>query len=383
MPEGASGAVKAPPPTALGGLKVLELANLYAGPSIGAILGDLGADVVKVEPPEGDALRAIGARDDGPKPGVWTLVTRSKRLISLDYRQPEGRGTLIALTAVADVVIVNQPAALLAELDCTYTAIAARNRRAIVVQVSGFGSVGPYAERGANGTICEAFAGVAHQLRNDDGEPQLTALLLGDTFAAMNAAMGVLAACYWRDAQGGTGQLIDAAMFEALLPVLAPALVAWRPDAPHDQAGRSPGGSGLRSAMKTSDGAWVVATAYSDAQIARLLAAVGIDATRLLGDELAASAREWVGGQTLDAVLSAFERARITITPVHSFGTLLGDPQVRLRGSVQEIAHPGHGVVRMPRPAPLLTATPAVISRTADKLGGDNESVLADWLGER
>src|SRR3984893_8402410 len=149
----------------LANLRVLELATLNAGPTLGAILGDLGADGVKVAPPSGDELRVLGPPAGGQaRPSLWTLVARNKRVVTLDYKQPDGQALLGRMTAVADVVVLNQPRPLLERIGCTYEAISARNPRAVVVQVSGWGDTGPYAELGGNGTLGEAFAGLTDTL---------------------------------------------------------------------------------------------------------------------------------------------------------------------------------------------------------------------------
>ena len=210
---------------------MLELATLYAAPLIGAILGDLGADVVKVEPPEGDPMRFMGASRDG-RSLVWAYVGRNKRSVVIDARAPEGRADLHALTDVADVVITNQPQSVLVRWQCTYDDIAARNPRAVVVEMSGYGADGPFGGLPANGTMSEAFGGAASMIGEPDGPPMLPSLPLGDTLAAWHGAMGALAACYSRDARGGTGQRVDVAMYEPILALLATAAVAWNPGDP-------------------------------------------------------------------------------------------------------------------------------------------------------
>jgi hypothetical protein len=215
----------------LDGQRVLELATLNAGPSLTAMLGDLGAEVVKVELPSGDDFRILGtATDDALRPGLWNLVARNKRMVTLDYKRPEGVALLAKLTVAADIIVCNQPRSLLERLDCTYESIAARNPRAVVVQVSGWGATGPYADLPGNGTLGEAFAGLTDLQRDASDTPRLTGALLGDHLTALAGVIGTLAACYWRDAQGGTGQLVDVALYEAVVAALGPQIVTWDPE---------------------------------------------------------------------------------------------------------------------------------------------------------
>ncbi len=367
----------------LAGLRVVELANLYAGPLVGAMLGDLGADVVKVEPPEGEPFRSIVERDPDGGPGVFTLVTRNKRMIAIDDRRPEGVELLGRLTAVADVVVVNQPRPVLERLGCTYETLAARNPRVVMVDVTGWGE-GPYEDRGGNGTIAEAFAGLTEMLRADDGDHGLSAALLGDCLTALAGTIGTLAACYWRAVASGEGQYIEVPMYEAVLTAVAPQITGYRPDAPARDA------SGLRRSFRTGDGRWVVATAYTTAQIGRLLAAVGVDTSgpdHAPGPPTDASiltelVKDWVAGHDLETVVAAFGEARIPITPMNDVGAVLADPHVRARGAVVDVDTPTHGRVRVPRPTPRLHGSPARLPGFAERpLGADGGAVCAEWLG--
>lgn len=355
-------------PKPLTGVRVLELANLFAVPLMGSMLGDLGADVVKVEPPEGDQMRVLASGQGGPN--TWTLVTRNKRMIVVDTAGAEGLETLHRLTARADIVTLNHPARLLERLGCTYGAIAARNPAAIVVNGSTFGTTGPYADRPGNGTLAESFAGLTDLLRDGDSRPLVTPALLGDHFTALAGLSGTLAACYWRDARGGKGQYVDLTQYEAVLTAVGPQLIAG--PVPDRRT------SGLRGSFPTADGGWVTATAYSDGQIRRLLDTVG-----LVGDsqDLVGLARDWIGSHERDEVVAAFEKARIQVTPVNDVAALLRDPQVAYRESIVQVEDADHGTLRFPRPAPVLTASPAAVRWANRPLGADTEEVLRDWLG--
>ncbi len=300
-------------------LRVLELASLFAVPLMGAMLGDLGADVVKVEPPAGDALRVLGGSAD--RPGPWTLSSRNKRMVVADPSTTEGIELLHRLTAVADVVTTNHPRPLLERLGCTYEDIAARNKRTIVVNASTFGTAGPYANRPGNGSVAESFAGFTYLNRVADGTPALTPVLLGDHLTALTGLIGTLAACYWRDTGSGQGQHIDLSMYEAVLSVLGPQLLAEQARSGGSAGSAGSAGSsrpGLRGAFPTGDGNWITATAYSDAQISRLLDVVGLDVGHdpaAGSPDLAGVAADWMSGQDRQTVVDALERGPNRVQP--------------------------------------------------------------------
>lgn len=365
-------------PGPLAGLRVLELANLYAGPLIAAMLGDLGADVVKVEPPGGEPFRAIADRNPDAGPGVFTLVSRNKRTVAIDHDDPEGRALLARLTAAADVIVANHPQRVLDRMGCTYEAVRARNPSAVMVNVTGWGD-GPYGDRGGNGTIAEAFSGLTDLLAAGT-EPTLSPALLGDSLTALSGTIGALAACHARATSGGEGQYVEVPMFEAVLTVMAPQIASFGTSAPTSS-------SGLRRIMATGDDQRVVATAYTTAQIVRLLDAVGVEPAvdgRPItdADQLAELVGRWVARHDLRTVLEAFEHARIPATAVNDVGSLIDDPHVRARGVIDHVDTEPHGRVSMPRPAPRFGGTPAPGPRFAERpVGADTAAVLADWLG--
>jgi len=325
----------------------------------------------------------MGRRGRPSRPDVWTLVTRNKRLVTLDLSQADGIEILHRLTAVADVVLLNHPRALLERLGCTYEAIAARNSRAVVVNTSTFGPTGPYADRPGNGSLAEAFSGLTRLLAGPDGEPGPTPVLFGDYLTALAGTVGTVAACYWRDVRSGTGQNVDLTQFEAVLGLLGPQLIGWAPD---DRAPERPRPGGLRGTFRTADGAWLTVTAYSDAQVSRLLAAVGVSADATeggagTGTDLAALATRWIGAHDRETVTGALLQARIQTAPVNDIGSLLSDPQVRHRGSVVDLDDADLGTLRLARPAPVLGATPGGVRWINRPLGADTGAVYAEWLG--
>jgi formyl-CoA transferase len=382
-----------PAPAALTGVRVLDLATLFPAPMVAAMLGDLGADVVKVEPNGGDPLRVTGAMR-GDRTFVWALADRNKRAVCVDFDTGDGIELVGRLTAAADVVVLNQPQHVLERWGCTYDEIAARNPRAIVVLVTGFGADGPNAERAGSGTVLEAYAGLTHMTGEAGSAPMLSSVPIGDYMGAFFGVSGVLAALYWRDAHGGTGQLVDVSIYEAVLQFLGPAMVAWSPGEP------SPARTGSRIPVATPrnvyrarDGRWVVISGPTDAQVVRILDLMGADTEETRekfgraternanADELDGMVAAWVAARDVKVVVDALLGARIPVTEVNDVESLLADPHVQARGSIALVDDPELGTLHMPAPAPHLSRTPPRIVTTGPALGADTEGVLRDWLG--
>ncbi len=375
---------------ALTGLQVLDLSNLLAAPQVAALLADLGADVVKVEPPSGDPLAMLGAQRNG-RSMPYVLANRGKRRVELDHGSADGRALLHRLSAHADVVVANQPIHLLERWGVSPDQIAARNPRAVVVTVSCYGTDGPLGDRGGNGSMAEAFAGLTHLTGDADGPPMLPSVALGDSLVALAGAFAAVAACWHRDVAGGTGQHVDVSMFEPIIALLGPAVAAWAPDddAPTRTGSRVPGGV-PRNVYQGADGRFLVLSGTTDAQVARVLevigrtsaddhAAYGRSADRLArADELDDLVADWIATVSRDAAIDAFENARVPVAPVHDLAELAAHPQVTARGSVTSVADPVAGPVTLPGHPARFSATPAVVSPApVDPTPGDD--VAAQW----
>ncbi len=378
---------------ALAGLRVLDMSTLLSAPQVAAILGDLGADVVKLEPPAGDPLRRIGAQRDGESL-MWALVNRNKRAITCDLGHPEGRAAFRRLLPALDVIVENQPADLLARWECRYADLAAVNPRLVVVSVTCYGRTGPYAARPGAGTLAEAFGGLTHMTGEPDGPPVLPSLPLGDTLTALAGVVGALAACYRRDVGGGGGQHVDVSMYEPVLAMLAPALVAWSEgDPPPMRTGsRVPGGA-PRNVYRAADGRWLVVSATTDAQVERVLTLLGDDlearrarfgrsADRLeRADELDGIVAAWIGTLPGADVLDALLRERIPAAPVNDLAAILADPHVGARGDIVTVDGGPAGPLRMVAPFPKLAATPGTVRSPGPALGAHNAAVYGELAG--
>jgi crotonobetainyl-CoA:carnitine CoA-transferase CaiB-like acyl-CoA transferase len=379
---------------ALAGLRVLDLSSFMAAPQVSAMLGDFGADVVKVEPPAGDPMRSMGVRRNGHSL-MWALVGRNKRSVVLDADTEPGRARLRSLTAVADVVVVNQPRPLLQRWTVTPEEIAARNPRAVVVSVSCFGQTGPRADRPGAGSLAEAFGGLTGLTGEPDGPPMLPSVPLGDTLAAMAGVIGTLLACYHRDARGGPGQHVDVSMYEPILTLIGPSVVAWDTDTPPPtRTGSRVEGGVPRNVYRGGDGQWMVLSGTTDAQVARILEVIGHDgpedrarfgrsADRLAAaDELDALVAAWIGGRPRTEALSTLEAARIPVAPVNDLAAVAADDQVQARESLTRLDDENLGSVILPGPAARLAHTPGRPRTTGPRLGEHTDEVVAEWLAE-
>ena len=258
------------PPTALAGLRVLDLTTLLAAPQIAAMLGDFGADVVKVEPPTGDPLRQIGVRRGEGSP-AWAWVSRNKRAITLDLDQPDGQRIFRRLAVEADVLVENlTPGAASSAGDATTRASLPTIRELVVVSVSCFGQTGPLAGEPGAGALAEAFAGFAHMNGESDGPPILPSLPLGDAMTGFSGVIGALLACYWRDRRdtgSGRGQHVDISMYEPILQLLGlpiATLLARRAgegEGPRRNGSRVEGGV-PRNLYRCRDGRFVALSAH-------------------------------------------------------------------------------------------------------------------------
>ncbi len=381
---------------ALEGLRVLDLTTLFSAPQVAAMLADLGADVVKVEPPGGDPMRRVGLAREGRSLG-WALVSRNKRAIRLDLDRAEGRDLFRRLVRQADVLVENLPAPLLERWGCTYVELARLHPRLVVVSVTCYGRSGPYAERPGAGSVAEAFAGLTHLTGEAEGPPLLTSVPIGDTLAAVAGVVGALAACWARDAGQGTrgrGQHVDVSMFEPVLQLLASTLVAWDPSQPPPgRRGSRVAGGVPRNTYRARDGRWIALSATTDAQVARVLRLLGRDtrdARERFGtspgrlahaDELDALVADWVAGRDADAALEACLAERLPAAAVNDLAALLADPHVAARGSVARVLDPALGELAMVAPVPRLSATPGRIRAVGPGLGAHNAEVYGEWLG--
>ncbi|MEU3336013.1 CoA transferase [Streptomyces sp. NPDC006668] len=374
----------------LTGLRVLDLATLFAGPLAATLLGDFGAEVVKVEhPTKPDPSRGHGPSKDGV--GLWwKILGRNKRAITLDLSRPGGRATLLRLAATADVLIENFRPGTLEKWDLGWPELSAVNPRLVLTRVTAFGQFGPYAHRPGFGTLAEAMSGFAAITGEPDAPPTLPPFGLADSIAGLATAYAVLTALAARE-RTGEGQVVDMAIIEPILTVLGPQ-PTW-----YDQLGYVQARTGNRSAnnaprntYRTADGTWVAVSTSAQSIAERVMHLVGrpdlIDepwfatgAERAAhADVLDAAVGDWIATRTRTEVLAAFEKAEAAIAPVQDVRDVLTDPQYQALDTITTLDDPELGPLRMQNVLFRLSSTPGAIRWAGRPHGADTEQVLTE-----
>jgi crotonobetainyl-CoA:carnitine CoA-transferase CaiB-like acyl-CoA transferase len=380
-------AAPAPPLT---GLRVLDLATLFAGPLAATMLGDFGAEVIKVEHPD----RPDPSRGHGPsKDGIglwWKLLGRNKRTITLDLSKPGGRDTLLRLAAGADVVIENFRPGTLERWGLGWDELREVNPRLVLTRVTGFGQFGPYSHRPGFGTLAEAMSGFAAMTGEPDAPPTLPPFGLADSIAALATAYAVLTALAARD-RTGEGQVVDMAIIEPILTVLGPQPL-WYDQLGHVQprTGNRSANNAPRNTYRTADGTWVAVSTSAQSVAERVLRLVGrpelIDEPWFAtgagrahhADLLDTAVGDWIAGRPRAEVLAAFEAAEAAIAPVQDVREVMADPQYQALDSVTTVDDPELGPLRMQNVLFRLSATPGAIRWAGRPHGADTDEVLSE-----
>jgi crotonobetainyl-CoA:carnitine CoA-transferase CaiB-like acyl-CoA transferase len=368
---------------ALDGLRVIDMATVFAGPGAARHLADFGADVIKVESPAGDGVRRMGwFPPDGGDSYTWRLLGRGKRCVVLDLKTDAGRDALLRLVDSADVLIENLRPGTIERLGIGPEILHARNPGLVILRVTGFGQDGPYAARPGFATIAEAMSGFAAINGEPDGPPLLPPIALTDEVAALAGAFAVMVALRHRE-RTGAGQVVDVNLLEAMVQMMS-ALPSAAAHLDYDQPRL---GSGIpysvpRGTYRCSDGRWVAISTSAESVAHRVLALVGVaEDPRFSTFEGRAAHREeldtvvgaWIASRPAAIVLAAFEAAQAAIAPVYTMRELLADPHVRAREVFVEV----DGVV-MQGPTARLSATPGVVRHAGRPLGADNQEILGD-----
>lgn len=376
----------------LKGLRVLEVGVLLAGPVCGQILGDMGADVVKVEPPgQPDPLRQWGAvKPDGVS--VWFgIVGRNKRCINLDLRTQDGQDTFKALADTADIIVENFRPGTLEKWGLGYDTLSSTNPGLILVRVSGYGQSGPKKNEAGYASVGEAFGGLRYVMGEPDRPPSRAGISLGDTLAAMNGAIGALAALEHRR-NTGQGQIVDSAIYEACFSMME-SLV---PDYQFGQRIRERTGSYLPGVAPSNiypanDGMMIIA-ANQDTVWKRLCEAMG--APELASDDRFSNHESRGANQKeLDNLISSWseqhscqdlealcEANGVPCSRLYTAEHMLEDSHYAAREAIVDVEHPELGSLKMPNVFPKLSQTPGNIRWPAHEPGSDTDSVLRDWL---
>lgn len=382
---------------ALDGIRILELGQMLAGPFAGHLLADLGADVIKVEPPgKGDPMRQWGhATQDGGAPLWWASLARNKRCISINLREPAGQELLCHLVAHSDALVENFRPGALERWNLGPDILWQHNPRLVIARISGYGQTGPYAGRVGFASGGEAMGGLRYLNGYPDQPPPRAGISLGDSLAGMFAVQGLLAALYRRDALGGRGQVVDASILESCFALLEGTLTEYGKLG----AIRGPSGTGLSNIApsniyKSADGTWMVIAANADTLFARLCEAMGQE--ELATDpRFSSHAARGANAAELDDIISAWAAQHdastidkvlteygVVVSPIYTIADIAEDPHYRARDMILEVEDPRLGTLALPGFVPKMTGTPAELRWPGpSEVGQHNADVFGRLLG--
>jgi formyl-CoA transferase len=381
------------------GLTVLELGHYIAAPFAGRLLADMGATVIKIEPPGGDPFRGWGDQVAGNS--VWfSIHGRNKMSVTLDLKQSGGRDAVLKLAATADALLENFRPGQLEKLGLGPAELHAANPKLTIARISGYGQDGPYRDKPAFGAIGEAMGGIRHLTGHPRGQsdlpPPRCGISIGDDLAGMYAAMGVLAACWGRDAKGRPGRVLDISLTESMVSLMEGML----PEFALFGRVRQPAGAAIPTAAPTNtyptaDGGWIVIAGNSDPIFARLARLIGQpdwptdprfanNGARCANVAvLDAAIGAWTRARSAEAAEAALEAAEVPACRLYTIADIARDPHYRARGAVLAVDDPLTGATLHPGPVPRFdgAAPETVVAWPGPSVGAHNHAVLGGMLG--
>jgi len=378
----------------LEGIRVLDVSTILAGPLCCQILGDFGADVIKVEHPRaGDGMRGHGQQKDGV-PLWWKEISRNKRTVGLNLGVAEGAEVFGRLAASADVVVENFRPGTFERWGLAPDRLFELNPGLVLARLTGWGQSGPYAHRAGFGTLAEAMSGFAHLTGPADGPPTLPAFGLADSICGIAASSAVLMALRHREVQGGGGQVVDLSILEPIMTAVGPAPTVYDQLGIVEQRhGNRSTNNAPRNAYRTKDGSWVAVSTSAQTIAERVLRLVGHP--EVVAEPWFRSGRgrvehvdlldryvgDWIGDRTRAEVLAAFDAAGAAVAPIYDPKDIVEDPHIRATGMITEVEDEDLGRMLMHNVMWRMSATPGSIRFTGRPLGADTDAVLVDELG--
>lgn len=378
----------------LAGLRVLDASTILAGPLCCQILGDFGADVIKIEHPSmGDGMRGHGHAKEGV-PIWWKEISRNKRAVGLSLSEEAGAEIFRELVRTADVVVENFRPGTLERWGLGPGALLEANPGLVLARISGFGQKGPYAKRPGFGTLAEAMSGFAYQTGFPDRPPTLPSFGLADSICALAASSAVMMALYHRDGRHGGGQIIDLSILEPIMLAVGPGpSVFHQLGIVEERRGNRSMNNAPRNTYLTKDEKWVAVSTSAQRIAERVMRLVGHP--EVIEEDWFSSGRgrvdhadlldryvgHWIRERSRDDVIDAFEEAGAAIAPVYSAADIVQDPQVQALEMLTEVDDPDFGSILMHNVAWRMSETPGAIRWTGRELGADTREILVDELG--
>jgi formyl-CoA transferase len=375
----------------LRGLRVLDIATVFAGPFAAALLGDMGADVLKVEMPgTGDPLRALGPFK-GDVSLTWAASARNKRSMTLDLRTPAGQEILCQLLAQQDVLIENFRPGTLDKWGLLTERLRSTNPDLVIVRVSGYGQTGPNKGKAGFGTPATAYSGYAHISGFPDRPPVLPSVSLVDYLTGMYAAMGALAAIYQLRVAGGPPEEVDVALYESIFRMLEVVVAEY--DVLHqvrERTGNELAASSPAGIYETKDGQWLVIVTSTEHTFRRL--AEAMDRADMLTDPRYSTNRarldrreemnrilsEWTGQRTRAELTQVLDDFSVPHSPIYSAEDIFSDPHYAAREMLVEVTHPQLGEIKLPGVVPKFSENPGNVRSAGPGLGEHTDSVLKE-----
>jgi len=377
----------------LEGIRVIECGTIIAAPYLGMILGDYGADVIKVEHPKGDNMRGNGPRRNGV--GLnFKFYGRDKRNIVLDLSKPDGQEILRGLVLKSDVLIENFRPGVMERWGIGWSDLHALNPRLVMARITGFGQFGPYASRAGFGTLAEAMSGFAHINGDPNGPPMLPAFGMADSIAALSGAYAVMLALYHRDTRNADGQMIDISLIEPIFHILGAQTTIFEETGEIQfRSGNRTNNNAPRNIYRARDGGWVAISTSADVIARRVMQLVGhpevIDEPWFASGRTRAEHTEeldemvggWIAEREAADVIAAFEQAGAAIAPIYDVAQVQADPQYQALESVVTVPDDDLGKVKMQNLLFRMSETPGEVRSAGRRIGQDTDAVLRDILG--
>jgi formyl-CoA transferase len=378
----------------LSDLRVVELGQLLAGPFCGQLLGDFGAEVIKIEDPgRGDPMREWGREKPHGKSLWWPVVARNKLSATCDLRSPDGQDLLRQLLTRADVLVENFRPGTLERWGLSPEALWEVNPRLVITRVTGYGQTGPYAPRAGFGAIGEAMGGIRYVMGEPDALPVRAGISLGDALAAVFACLGTLVAVHSRE-RSGRGQVVDSAIYEAVLAMMESLIPEWAVAGyQRERTGAILPNVAPSNVYPTGDGDLVLIAANQDSVFGRLAAAM--DRPELAADpryathgargaamaELDNVIAAWTATIPAEDLLARLHEAGVPAGRIFKAADMLADPHFAARQAIVTVPHPDFGDLPMHNVAPKLSATPGSVRSAGPALGEHSDQVWGGLVG--